>query len=121
MADTFDPAYISAHKQALRAEYQFLADQIARVTGESHRLAPEVVAAIDTEGEQARQYLVGEDGRTIQDHPLLPEWRVRAAEPVMISPDNAKRWGVPERTTLGELLTAIREAKLPVGAQGGTQ
>jgi hypothetical protein len=121
MAETFDPAYMSAHKQALRAEYQFLADQLARVAGESHRLAPEVVAAIDTNGEQARQYLVSADGRTVQDHPSLPEWRLRAVEPVMISPDNAKRLGVPERTTLGELLSAIREAKLPVAARGGTR
>ncbi|MGH9887909.1 MAG: hypothetical protein ACREBE_20420, partial [bacterium] len=43
---TFDPAYARAHKQALRVEYDFLAEQLARVRGGDERVKPEVVAAV---------------------------------------------------------------------------
>jgi hypothetical protein len=117
--EVFDPAYMRTHKQALRIEYQFLADQLAHVTGEGHRITPEVAAAIDAKGDQAVVHMDTIDGMAVQQHPSFPEWQRRAMKSVTISPENAKRLGISERTTLGELLRVIRESRLSVAEQGG--
>ena len=123
--ETFNPSYMRAHKQALRTEYQFLADQLARITGEAQRLTPEEAAAVvatfdSTGGTQACELMDTADGPTVEKHPAFSSWQHRATEPVELSPESAKRLGVPERTTLGELSRAIREVRLSVVQQGGT-
>ena len=122
--DVFDPAYLRAHKQALHVEYQFLADQLVAVTGEGHRMTPEVVAAVastfDENSAQACGLMATPDGPAVKEHQSFSDWQRRATVPITISPEDANRLGVSGRISLGVLLRAIRETRLSiVTSQGG--
>lgn len=78
---TFQPAYARAHAQALQAEFQFVSEQLSRVTEGRLQLSPAEVAAVDTVNSEAREYLII-DGVTVNEHPRYAEWHERATMPV---------------------------------------
>jgi hypothetical protein len=113
----FEPRYLAAHSKALLAEYRFLAAEISKSTGHRVNLSAEITAAIDPTSIEAHanMFLADAGGG---EHPLekdsrFPDWVKRTQEQVDLSSTEAKRLGLPEKTTLGELLAKIKSAPLP--------
>jgi len=113
---TFEPAYADAHAQALQVEFQFVSEQLARVTESRLQLSPAEVAAVDTVNSEARRYLLV-DGVPVAEHPRYAEWRSRAITPVELSPAMRQRIGLPEgrAITLEQLVRAIKQSQVTGG------
>ena len=110
---TFEPAYARAHAQALQVEFQFVSEQISRLTDGALLLSPAEVAAVDSVNPEAREYLIV-DGVPVARHAHYREWLARATSPVELSPAMRQRIGLPEgRTiTLEQLVRAIKQSQV---------
>ncbi|HEX8108110.1 MAG TPA: hypothetical protein VF516_10310 [Kofleriaceae bacterium] len=113
---TFEPAYARAHAQALQVEFQFISEQLARVTEGRLQLSPAEIAAVDTVNAQAREFLLV-DGMPVDRHPRYREWFGRATAPVELSPAMRQRIGLPEGRdiTIEQLVRAIKQAQVTGG------
>jgi hypothetical protein len=90
----FGPAYMSAHRAAIEAEYDFVASQVSAFAGGRADITREVVAAVDQSlsGRQARQLMQVGEG-VLEDHPRFYTWRSRGREGVELSPAARERLG----------------------------
>jgi hypothetical protein len=116
LESTFEPAYMHAHAHALQIEFQFISEQLARVTEGRVQLSPVEAAAVDSTNIEARRYLLA-DGVPVNRHPRYREWLSRAPTPVELSPAMRHRIGLPEgRTiTLEQLVRAIKQSQVTGG------
>lgn len=114
--ETFQPAYLRAHAQALEVEFRFVSEQISRVTEGRLQLSPAEVAAVDTGNSEARRFMLV-DGVPVAEHPRYREWLGRATTPVELNPAMRQRLGLPEgRTiTLEQLVRAIKQSQVTGG------
>ncbi|HEX6042051.1 eCIS core domain-containing protein [Longimicrobium sp.] len=96
--------YMTAHRQALEAEYDFLANQLNAALGGRARVTRNVTAAIDASegGLQARQYMLV-DGRALADHPGYYGWMQRGAQEVEIGASLRARYAREFPAALGLL------------------
>jgi hypothetical protein len=112
----FDGVYFQAHQQALAAEYEYLAQEVARFTGGAVVVNRFVAAVADVARQEGRDHLLV-DGVPVADHHHLPTWEREAAEPVQLSRrlraslfpgGRGVSHGGP---TVGDVVQAVREAR----------
>lgn len=104
----FRTAYMSAHREALQEEYEFLAGRVgdALQTGTVNR---NVIAAVDPLNAEGRRYMLL-DGNPLTAHPGYAAWQARATQPIRITSGAAERYGLPRDTTLADLVAAVRRS-----------
>lgn len=96
----FELYYLSAHSKALEAEYEFIAEQVFRVTNGAIKMIKLQAAAIDTtRNKEAWQYLLV-DGIPMQLHHHFDAWRKRNNEIIPISKSVQKRLGYYRSTIM---------------------
>jgi hypothetical protein len=106
--ESFDEAYMPAHREALATEAQFLADEVARLTDGALILSAGELAASDpTRGEMIQYMLV--DGVPAVEHGDAPTWD-RRDERVVLPEDVAARLGLPTSATVANIIVAVKRA-----------
>lgn len=82
----FTSAYMKAHAEALAAEFDFVVQQVSRVTNGRVSLTREVAAAVDGtfSGDNAREMMQVGD-YVLRDHPNFYLWRSRAEEEIVLT------------------------------------
>lgn len=89
----FEKYYLSAHSKALEAEYEFIAEQISKVTNRRVKISKLQVAAIDpTREDEALMYLLV-DGIPMEKHYEFNAWSKRAGQIVSLSKGTQRRLG----------------------------
>jgi hypothetical protein len=104
----FQMNYPQAHARALEVEYDFVAQEVARLTGGRVRIGRAVAAAVDPLRDEARLRM-RLDGFLLIDHPDFYTWQARAREPVELGAGARERLGIIYATpTLGEVVGYVR-------------
>ncbi|MFI7583153.1 hypothetical protein ACH9DO_05095 [Kocuria sp. M1N1S27] len=109
----FNYEYFRAHQKALEAEYDFLADQVRRITNGRVSEPRHVVAAVDPTREEARLYMLM-DGKPLIDHRDFYAWASRTREVVEVGRGARDRLWLPSKgdVRLGELIQAVKDMRL---------
>jgi hypothetical protein len=119
----FNQLYEVAHKEALEAEYKFLAGKLEELTGERYSIGllavadcnrlrdgvPPLYNRIDPEDFIHNRPNV--DGLPLHRHPAFASWEQRAQELVHISAGLAKQLNLPREVPLFQLVAAIKRLK----------
>jgi hypothetical protein len=104
----WDRHYSQAHAHALEREYDFVAQEVARLTGGRVRIGRTVAAAVDPLRNEAREHMLV-DGIRLMDHPAFYTWQARAREPVELGAGARERLGIIyTNPTLGEVVGYVR-------------
>jgi hypothetical protein len=116
----FKRYYRQAHSKALKAEYQFVAQQIIKVTNGTVTISVLQAAAIDptryislrtNETEAARHMIV--DGMIMREHNHYNSWRRRTHEVVSLGKSVQRRLGhYRKQTTLKELIRLVKNMRI---------
>ena len=116
----FDRYYRQAHSNALKAEYEFLAEQVTQVTNGRVKISKFQAAAIDPtrriggkteDTEAARHMFIG--GVRMKEHAHFNAWRARVDEVVSISTSTQQRLGYRKpQITLKYLIWYLKEMSI---------
>jgi hypothetical protein len=106
----FNSAYLSAHSQALHAEAEFLAEQVRARTRGQVDLCPEELAASDPTREREFLRYMNVDGTPLESHPKFVTWQ-KTNQPAHISQPTAKELGIPEASTIGDVIRAAKKSR----------
>ncbi|MCG8419605.1 MAG: hypothetical protein MJE77_16865, partial [Proteobacteria bacterium] len=106
----FGRAYGRAHNLALQAEYDFVAREVARLTGNRVRIGRTVAAAIDSTRDEARLHM-RVDGVKLVNHSQFPRWQARGREMVELGRGARERLGLPHESPLYVVVDAVRRSR----------
>ncbi|MCG8420371.1 MAG: hypothetical protein MJE77_20755 [Proteobacteria bacterium] len=95
----FGRAYLQAHNLALQAEYDFVAREVARLTGNRVRISRTLAAAVDSTRDEARRNMLV-DGILLRKHPMFHAWQARGRETVELGRGARERLGLPRESPL---------------------
>ena len=104
----FHRIYEEAHRGALEDEYDFVAAEVRRLTGNRVRIGRNQAAAVDPTRAEGRDYLL-QDGIPLREHSQFADWVARGAAEVEIGTSAAERLGLfDSHPTLRELVGAVK-------------
>lgn len=113
----FQLYYLQAHSKALEAEYQFIAEQVSKLTNGHIKISALQAAAIDptrpigdaTEEMEAWRYMLV-DGIAMKKHAHFAAWRHKANEVVFLRKKARKQLGYyRKRITLENLIRYLKQ------------
>lgn len=107
----FDRYYMEAHTLALKAECEFLAQQISAATKGETQVSPEEVAATDPTRDEARQYMLA-DGVCLKEHHNFSLWQQRARETVFLGTKVKNKLNLTSNPTLADLIDRMKGIRL---------
>ncbi|MCG8420233.1 MAG: hypothetical protein MJE77_20060, partial [Proteobacteria bacterium] len=107
----FRRIYGQAHNLALQAEYDFVAREVARLTGNRVRISRTVAAAVDSIRKEARHNMLV-DGIRLRKHPKFHTWQARGRETVELGRGAMERLGLPRHSPLYVVVDAVRRSRL---------
>ena len=107
----FDCYYRTAHSQALKYEYDFLAKQVFDSTNGKISLSAIVAAAIDPSRNEARLHMLVDEVH-MEEHHDFESWRQRASEMVELNRRQLEKLGLHDSPTLEALVQAVKRQKL---------
>jgi hypothetical protein len=104
----FSPNYASAHAEALRTEYDFLADRLNAIRSDKRPVSAEEAAAFDPTRQEGRLYMQV-DGQPLKDSPDFARLQARGEERVILDEAMKGRLGLTGAdVSLSELLAAVK-------------
>jgi hypothetical protein len=107
----FNFYYRTAHSQALKYEYNFIAKQVFDFTNGKISLSAIVAAAIDPSRNEARLHMLV-DGVHMEEHHDFESWRQRASQMVDLNRRQLVKLGLHDSPTLEALVQAVKRQKL---------
>jgi hypothetical protein len=112
----FTPRYVAAHGEALRAEAEYLSNEVRRRTRGQLNLTAEEVAASDPDRSPEFRTYMRVDYTTLGNHPGLGRWN-REHQQARIPDTVASSLGLPTNATIGHIIQAIKQAALKGASQ----
>ncbi|MDX8030646.1 hypothetical protein SK803_10520 [Lentzea sp. BCCO 10_0856] len=106
----FDRAYMAAHRQALEAEYDFLAATVSRMTNGRVRMSRSLAAVADRARSEARDLMMI-DGVVLKEHRDFARWEREAAATVELGTALRERLRLGPNPTISDLVGAVRTAR----------
>jgi hypothetical protein len=103
---TFEQVYHASHRQALEAEYDYIAQMVSNITGNRVRISRYVAAAADKERIEGQMHMFA-DGVQMKEHTHWTNWATQAKQPVDIGSKTRERLGFLRNETVS--LTKIIE------------
>lgn len=109
----FNLYYKQSHSQALEAEYEFIAEQVLKVTNRAIKVSKLQAAAIDpTRNEEAWQHL-WVDGVPMEEHHHFDVWLRRANEVVSLGKSTQRRLGYyRKKITIERLIRYLKNMRI---------
>ncbi|GAA1998275.1 DUF4157 domain-containing protein [Microbacterium pumilum] len=117
----FNRIYEEAHRGALEDEYNFVADQVKRLTNNRVVVRRNQVAAVDPTRDEGRRYIL-QDGIPLQQHSQFADWVARGQAEVEIGTSAAEKLRLfTTHPTLRELVGAVKRhgGFAPMALEGG--
>jgi hypothetical protein len=109
----FNRYYLEAHSKALEAEYEFIAEQVFKITNGRVKISKLQAAAIDPSREEEALLNLWVDGVRMYQHHHFLTWRKRALEVVPLRKRARQQLGYyQKKITIENLIRLIRNMQI---------
>ncbi len=107
----FKNYYMQAHCKALKAEYEFIANQVSIATNGMIPISRIVAAAVDPTRKEARIFMLV-DAVPLEKHPNFSSWQQCSEETVQLNRNQRLKLKLRTNPTLAELVRAVKQKKI---------